>query len=433
MPARRRLGRRAGGRIGDRDPGVVGGGRRAVDVRCRAPLQRRLGSRSGGGSTSAIRPTTRSQTRTSSRWTSAALCGAAGQAVGVGRRDDRRLVERGEQAQPARRRRGGPPAWRLPGTPAARATQQSVPAVAKEPAHGVGELGAGQVGPGQRLGGVAERGRELLEGLHAHRAVQRTGRGEADERGDRRLVLDDLQLGERKRRHDLVQLAGHDTQSAYPAARCPCTSGRPSGMPHGRRLPTCPDRAPVRPLPSRARDGCDRRSARTGARASTRAEPETRARRARHAGGRRRARGGDRRVRRASSPTSTSRSAPSAASPASSSASRWPASASASTSSSARSSPPSPCASCRPSSAPRSAGSRPAAPGGARDAARGRAAARRQRRLDLRRARRARPARAPARASARCGCATGRRRGRRARRPPARARPTASPASCSAR
>jgi hypothetical protein len=84
-----------------------------------------------------------------------------------------------------------------------------VPAVAKEAAHGVGELAAGQMRPGERLGGIAERRGELLEGLEADRAVERTGGGQADETGDRRLVLDDLQLRERKGRDHLVELAGH--------------------------------------------------------------------------------------------------------------------------------------------------------------------------------------------------------------------------------
>ena len=135
-------------------PRSTGSRRRRPGCRCatRAPRRARpRDPRPGGGSTSAMRPTTRSHDATSSRWIAltpsapvATAC-ASGAAMTVG------------SSSSASSRSPAPgPRWSatvvVPGVAGDARDPARAPAVAKEAAHGVGELGAGEKRPALRLG-----------------------------------------------------------------------------------------------------------------------------------------------------------------------------------------------------------------------------------------------------------------------------------------
>ena len=152
--------------------------------------------------------------------------------IGVGDGDDRRLVEALEQPQPR-----PSPVWSatvvVPGAPATRATQQARPPLRKKPRTACASFAPARNGPCCGLGGVGERRGERLEGLRAHRVIERAGGREARECGDRGLDRGDPALGQRQGadvgyRGLRVAIGRHRRHSVDRASNSPCPFVRPS-------------------------------------------------------------------------------------------------------------------------------------------------------------------------------------------------------------
>src|SRR5436305_577897 len=86
-----------------------------------------------------------------------------------------------------------------PSTASSAPAPARAPAVAEEPAYGVRELAAREKRPRLWRIRVGERRRERLEGVRAHRAIQRPGRREPRETRDRALERRDPAVGQRER------------------------------------------------------------------------------------------------------------------------------------------------------------------------------------------------------------------------------------------
>ena len=204
----------------------------AVDARARAPRERALGVEVRRRVDERDPPDDALAAGDELALDGRGALGAGVDAVRVGRGDDRRLVERRRAA--AALRRGRRASQRARRRRATRATQQARPPLRKNPRTAWASFAPGRNGPACGRSRVAELRRERLEGVHPHRAVQRAGRREAGEAGDRALQRIDAALGQRQRAEHAVDLGprlarhGIGAFSMRAGSGSPCPFVRPS-------------------------------------------------------------------------------------------------------------------------------------------------------------------------------------------------------------